>query len=270
MNNVLRTIRLAISRAIAPATIIEPETNATRMEEALHIRSIRNATYAEEVGHVDTLKGTISTEDISDLSSDYVKSGICSLGSWSALARAYNMFMKNPKDMALESILSEFHAWNAVNPQQMDEEAVLTTCAKLSQVQPAKGNKQTDEIIARVRKVSVEELRANREAEAKKLTAKREAMLEQFITIVWSHVYSEQKYSMPASKAEAKAISVIEWVANWNSSNPASQAAELLLIEGDIAQLRRMARQETAGNPTDFDEGMLTVDGCCRLSERAA
>lgn len=267
--SMLRTIRLAVSRAIAPTTILSEETQADRNSDMARIVNNRKATYAEEtVGH-EVLRGNISTNDISDFSSDYTKSAICTLGSWSALARAYNQFVKNQKDDTINRLIEEFHAWNAVSPKQMDEEEVLNVCAKLSQVKPAKANAATDAIIARVRKCSIEELTQQREAKAKLDSAKREDVLEQFITTVWSQVFSDNEFQMPAMKAEAKVIQTIEWVASWQSNNPAAQAAELLLIESDIKLLRSIAKQDV-GNTDEFVDGSLTTDGMMRLSERRA
>ena len=269
MSNIIRSIRLAISRAVAPATVITPDSPKDLNEYNAYVQQQRTKQYAEdkgEVGH-EPIKGTVSCFDVQDLVSDYAKSGICTLGSWSALARAYNLFLKNPKSKALDDLFSEFHAWNAVNPQQMDEEAVLTTVAKLTVVKPAKGSQATDEIIARVRKCTVAELTAQREAKAKLDTAKREAVMEGFITSVWAHVYSDGDYKMQAAKAESKLISVMEWVAGWNSSNPAGQAAELLLLESDLSTLRTLAKQG-GEKYEEFVDGTLTADHMMQLTER--
>ena len=268
IRSAVKSTRNSLARAIAAPTTITPVTPKDEFQETMRRKSIIDKQYNRLVVHNDEpLRGSISTNDIGDFVSDYTKAGICSLGSWSALARAYNLFVKNPKDQAIDKILSEFHAWNAVNPQQMDEQAVLDTCARLSQVQPAKGNDTTDAIIARVRKVSVAEVAASRQAKAAADTAKREALLEQFITAVWSHVYDENTYYMPALKAEGKLVNIMEWVANWNSNNPAAQASELLLIEDDLKLVRKIG-SEDRGNTEQFVDGVLTADHMMTLAER--
>lgn len=267
----IKSIRTAIAQAIAPKTVItEPTIEDHRAEQRFQAERIasRVSQYAPtEVGHQDVTRGNISVNDVNDFVSDYAKSAIASLGSWSALAKGFNAYSKNPKDVKIEAYLSEFHAWNAVNPNQMDEEQVLDTIARLSQVKPATANNQTDAIIARVRKISVDQLRAEREAKAKLDTNKREELIEQFATIVWSHVFSEHNFEMPAHKAELKLISVMEWVAGWQSNNPAAQAAELLLLEDDLKQVRIMAKRDV-GNNDGFVDGTLTADHMMLQNER--
>lgn len=262
-----------IAQAIAPKTVLSQPTAADHKAEAefmnKRIQGRVSQYNQEEVGHQDVLRGHISCDDITDFISDYSKSAVCSLASWSALAKAYNAYVKNPKDTKLEAFFSEFHAWNAVNPQQMDEVAVMETCARLTQVAPTKGNDQTDAIIARVRKVSVEELRAEREKKAKADTARREELLEQFVTAVWSHVFSEHNFQFPAAKVEAKLVDTMTWIANWQSNNPAAQAAELLLIEADLKMVRKIASRDV-GNSEDFVDGVLTTDHMMHQNERAA
>ena len=269
--SIFTSLRLAISQAIAPKTVItEPTAKDRAVEQQFHNDRVqaRVSQYAE-VGHQDVLRGHLSCDDIGDLVSDYSKSAICSLASWSALAKAYNTYVKNPKDAKLEGYLSEFHAWNAVSPNQMDEVAVLETCARLTQVAPTKANEATDAIIARVRKVSVAELRVERERKAKADTARREEVLEQFVTAVWSHVFSEHNFSIPAAKVEGKLIDTMSWIANWQSNNPAAQAAELLLIEADLKMIRKLASRDV-GNSEDFVDGVLTADHMMHQHERAA
>ena len=269
----IKSLRTAIAQAIAPKTVItEPTLADHRAEQQFQAQRIaaRTSQYAPvEDGHNNVLRGNISVDDVADFVSDYSKNAVCSLGSWSALAKAFNIYLKNPADKTLEAYLSEFHAWNAVNPTQMDEEQVLDTIARLSQVKPANANNQTDAIIARVRKISVEQLRVEREEKAKKDTARREEVIEQFATIVWSHVYSEHNFQMPAAKAEAKLVSAMEWIAGWQSNNPAAQAAELLLLEDDLKQVRIMAKRDV-GNNDNFVDGTLTADHMMMQNERAA
>ena len=147
------------------------------------------------------------------------------------------------------------------------EDEVLMTVARLTEVKPQKANAATDAILARVRKVSIEEVAAKRLADAEKKTRVREEMMEAFVAAVWSHVFSEQMFQLPAVKVEGKIIQTLEWVASWDSSNPAQQAAELLLIEADLKMVARMAKEDK-GNNDEFVDGVLTSDAMMRLSER--
>ena len=268
----INSIRSIIAQAIAPKTVItEPTAQDRREENEFHNNRVqaRVSQYVGEVGHQDVLRGNISVEDIGDLCSDYSKNAICSLASWSALAKAFNTYIKNPKDIKLEAFLSEFHAWNAVSPNQMGDEQVMDVIARLTQVSPAKANDATDAIIARVRKVSVDTLRAERQKKAAADTARREEQMEQFATIVWSHVFSEHNFEIPAAKCEAKLIDTMQWIANWQSNNPAAQAAELMLLESDLNHVRKLATRDV-GNNENFVDGTLTADHMMMQNERAA
>jgi len=271
--SMLRNIRLAISTLVHGDQAIVDNSRKVfdQIQQPHHSKVVqsRNAQYASDEHQTEVLKGHISTQDISDFSSEYVRNAVSTLGAWSALAKAYNEFVKDERSTKVGHFLSEFHAWNAVAPNQMDEEAVLMTCARLTEVKPATANAQTDEILARVRKVSLEEVRAKREADAARKTKAREERLEAFVATVWAHVFSDTLFQLPAYKVEAKIIQTLEWVAGWDSSNPAQQAAELLLIEDDLKLARRIAKEDRQNNE-EFVDGVLTADAMMRLTERAA
>ena len=271
--SILRNVRLAFSTLINGDKAIVNNSRAVfeQLQQPHHSKVIeaRQKQYAEYAEPVEVLKGYIGTEDIADFSSEYVRNALATLGAWSALAKGYNEFVKDQRSDRVSHFLNEFHAWNAVAPNQMDEEAVMLTCARLTEVKPVKANAQTDAILARVRKCSVEEVAAKRQADAAKKTRQREELLEAFVTTVWSHVFSEQQFSMPAHKAEAKVLQTLEWVASWDSNNPAQHAAELLLIEDDLKLVRNIAKQDRQNNE-EFVDGVLTSDAMMRLTERAA
>lgn len=270
--SILRNVRLAFSTLINGDKAITQSTANVfeQLSKPHHSKVIeaRQKQYNTEGGEeAVVLKGHINTEDITDFSSDYVRNAIATLGAWSALAKGYNEFVKDHRSVKVGHFLNEFHAWNAVAPVQMDEEAVMLTCARLTEVKPAKANAQTDEILARVRKCSVAEVAAKREADAAKKSRQREELLEAFVTSVWAHVFSEHTFSMPAHKVEAKIIQTLEWVASWDSNNPAQQASELLLIEDDLKLCRKIAKEDRE-NSEEFVEGVLTTDAMMRLTER--
>lgn len=271
MSSIIRNIKLAFSTLVHGDQHITQNTAnlAAQLNKPHHSRVVeaRRAQYIENNDQPEVLKGHIGTGDVSDFSSEYSRNALATLGAWSALAKGYNEFVKDQTSTKVGHFLNEFHAWNAVAPTQMDEEAVLLTCARLTEVKPSKANASTDEILARVRKCSVADVTAKRLADAAKKTAAREELLEAFVATVWSHVYSEQLFQMPAHKAEAKIIQTLEWVASWDSSNPAGQAAELLLIEDDLRLVRSIAKQDR-GNNEDFVDGVLTADHMMQLSER--
>lgn len=264
----IKSLRTSIANLIAPAgsrsihMVVDNAKSLTHPNMPLHL--------SQQVAHQEEpIKGYIGTEDVSDFASEYTRNAIGQLGAWAALAKGYNEFVKNPKSEVVGKFLSEFHAWNAVCPKQMGDDEVLSTVARLTEVKPSKSNADTDRILARVRKVSVEEIAAKRIANAAKKTAAREECLEAFVAAVWTHVFSDEYFQMPASKVEGKIIQTLEWVASWDSSNPAAQAAELLIIESDLHLARKIAKQDRE-NDSDFQEGVLTADGMMRLTERQA
>jgi len=271
MTSMLRNIRLAFNTLVHGEQAVNNLAGqvAAQLNKPHHSTVIeaRSKQYAEPADDHEVIKGYISTEDLSDFVSEYSRNAIAGLGAWSALAKGYNEFVKDQTSAKVDTFLSEFHAWNAVSPTQMDEEAVLMTVARLAEVKPGKANEATDAILARVRKVSIEEVAAKRLADAAKKTRIREELLEAFVAAVWSHVYSEKVFQIQAAKVEAKLIQTLEWVASWDSSNPAEQAAELLLIEADLKLVKKMAKQDKQ-NHEDFVDGMLTADGMMRLNER--
>lgn len=189
-------------------------------------------------------KGSVIAEDLVELNSTYIRNAVAQLGAWTALAKGFNAFLKDPK--SAEPFVDEFHYWNSITTTeaQMSEEATINTIAKLSQVKPAKGNEQTDAIISRVRKVSVDALKAEREVKAAKDSAKREAGILAFDQMVWATVgHGDGNYSISGAKAVSKAMDTMMWIANW-TGNPDQIAGELLLCESDIANLERVARKE--------------------------
>ena len=126
----------------------------------------------------------------------------------------------------------------------MDGDAVLLALAKMAEPSVVRGNDQTDAIIARVRKCSVDELRAERIKLAEKKAAQRQEMLLALNAEVWQYDDTECNATLSSIKAEAKAVQTCEWIANTWTGDPANIAAELLLIEEDIKVIRYLARQE--------------------------
>ena len=150
----------------------------------------------------------------------------------------------------------------------MDEEAILIATDKIAEVKPMKGSPETDAIIARVRRMSVEDIKADREAKAAKQTAERQELILGFTQSVWSFASGDMNPSIPAAKAAGKAVQTLEWVAtNWQG-DPAGIAAELLLIEADLKTIERMARDSESRNDDTFIDGTLTGDGLIRNAKQ--
>lgn len=218
-------------------------------------------------------KGEFSTSHLDLLNSTRVKEAICSLGAWSALARAFNAYNQNldkPKqrqsDEKVNALIDEFHAWNSAAQNQMDEDAVMDLATRLADVQPPKGNPSTDLIIARVRKCTVDEVKKDRERKAQIKAAIRVERIVGFVEHVWSWSVVDTEYSIPMMKVISKVIQTMEWVAGWDSYDPAQTAAEILLMEDDLRTLEKLSKSKNNDHGEDFIDGVLTADGMMRQS----
>lgn len=228
-----------------------------------------NQTPAESFAY----KGEFSTSHLDLLNSQRVKEAICGLGSWSALARAFNAYNQNldkpiqrRDDEKVNSLIDEFHAWNSLAQNQMDEDAVMNLATRLADVQPAKGNPNTDLIIARVRKCSVENVKKDRERKAAVKAAIRVERIVGFVEHVWSWSVVETEYSIPMAKVIDKVIQTMEWIAGWDSYDPAQTAAEILLMEDDLRTIEKLSKVKNNDHGEDFMDGVLTADGMMRRS----
>ena len=221
----------------------------------------------ERAEQLSMAKGKFYVIDLSNLSSERTRDAIAQLGCWSALARSFSEYervtgKRNASDAKLSALLDEFHAWNSSKTAggYMNEDDVFEAVAKMAVVAPSKGSAETDAILARVKKVDIGQIRADRIAKAQAKTAARIDMLDGFVATVMAYQGSEvDHHAMSSAKALDKAIQTLEWVANWDSNNPAEQAAELLLIEDDIKQIRKLAAVEV-NNSEEFSEGVMAAD----------
>ena len=136
----------------------------------------------------------------------------------------------------------------------------MDLATRLADVQPPKGNPSTDLIIARVRKCSVEDVRKDREKKAAIKAAIRVERIVGFVEHVWSWTVVETEYSIPMMKVINKVIQTMEWVAGWDSYDPAQTAAEILLMEDDLRTIEKIAKIKSNDNNEDFVDGILTAD----------
>lgn len=262
----ISNLRKSVANFIAPNTIIVP-ANAKSLTQPVTPQHMLNQ--AERIAEPRSYPGKVSASQLQGLNSTYLKDAIAQFGAWSALARAFSEYervvnKRSKDDVKLGALIDEFHCWNAAtsDDKQMDEQSVMDVAARLTQVSPAKGNDQTDKIIARVRKCSVEELRTLRTKEAEVATAKRESMLEGFIAQVWSFASGDYDYALSGVKAVTKAIQTMEFVARSWTGDPANIAGELLLMEADLKTLEAIAAKDEDTDPdARFINGVLTADG---------
>lgn len=185
-------VRKALAAIIAPKAIV---INATQ-EQLSRARSVTTPAAPKHIINQrqhdqQPMVGDFHVSHLDSLGSNYLKNAIAQLGAWSCLARAFSEYVKVQGKRAadetkLGQLIDELHCWNAAidSDKQMDEEAILLATDKIAEVKPVKGSPETDAIIARVRKMSVEEVRADREAKAAKQTAERQELILGFTQAV--------------------------------------------------------------------------------------
>lgn len=274
--NFIKSIRQVLANAIAPTNhSITIDTQGAR--DLIIPQAPTHILTQEERSKKETAKypGKIKISQIVDLNSTYLKNALLQLGAWSALARSFAEYerivgKRGVSDQKLGALLEEFHAFNAATDvdKQMNDESVIITADRLSKVQAQKGTPETDAIIARIRKCSIDDLRKQREADAAKASAKRESMLEGFITQVWSFKGNDLDPALDGTKAVGKALQTMDFIARSWTGNPASIAAELLLIEHDMKVLEKISAEDLDANPdAHFINGTLTADGMMNQEE---
>lgn len=254
----IKSLRQAIANAIAPIAVDLPNVGKEQQDNDLsnvrvtkipaNVRTFSSPTQNTEqrvtVGH-------IAVSDLEAFNSMYLRDAVAQLGAWSELAQSFSAYEKQfgkkiPDFSTYQKHLEAFHAWNAAtsSEKQMDDEAVCLTLDRLAETTIQRGNKDTDAIIARIRKMSIEDVQAERITKAEQKTAKRKDMLSAIAAEVWQFAGYDLDPTLSASKVEAKAIQTLEWIANTWQGDPAGIAAELLLIEADLRYIRSQARQE--------------------------
>lgn len=269
----INNVRRALSIALAP-------------KEVGHIvnhtgEKVTSLTYSQRPREVVresqpvVLKGELTLSQLKMLHSQKVLGSICNYGAWEALARAFSAYcamhrtrVVNPKMAQMLALqLDRFHAFNAeldsLGMGGMDEVAVEEVVARLTVVKPVKENAATDAILARVKHMSVEEVRKEREGRQQKEEARRAELMNAFLAEVWSATLTDEDVTLDAQKAYGKAVSCLEWMANWD--NP--DMAEILLAEADVKLLERMAVkagriEDAAGESSrEIDEALLDAAG---------
>lgn len=271
----INNIRRALSIALAPKEVGHI-VNHTNEKVTSLTYSGRRVAEQLRVEKPMVLHGDLTLSQITDLHSQKVVAAICNYGAWESLARAFSAYSNlhrtsrqvNPK--LAETVghqLDRFHAFNAAMDSAgqgaMDENTVYDVVVKLAVVKPAKENAQTDAILARVKKCSVEEVKAERLARQAKEEARRVQLIDGFCAEVWSCTMTDSDVTISAQHAHAKAVSCLEWMANWD--NP--DMGELLLAEADVVTLEKLAEragriQDGAGeNSRELDEMLLDASG---------
>lgn len=69
-------------------------------------------------------------------------------------------------------------------------------------------------------------------------------MLAHLASWAWNFSAEGEEATISGAKAAAKAVQTLEWIASTWQGEPASIAAELLLIESDIQVIEAIAQKE--------------------------
>lgn len=236
-------------------------------------KSLASKLYSEKYEGIPRSTGVFHCDDLMLIQNQRARTAVAGLGSWTALANATRKFItemdKTPArrdPCKWEPLLEEFHMWNSMSPNPMDCEATLSTIEKLMIKPEPKSNTATDKIIAEVLNVPVEKIREERIARTKKANLKRIDHIESFNSMLWSAAHTDDvPASLPWEKVFLKLSQTMEWIAGWDSYDPASVAAEIIEIKEDI---RLLKNQEKLSNTEhmDFIEGTLTTDGMIKNS----
>lgn len=217
------------------------------------------------------LKGFIAPQDLSDFVSEWSKSTVANHASWINLAKAWQAFekmMAKPvaqRDTSLvDKLLDGFHAWNSVSPRAYDKHGIEEQVIKMTMKNVGKGNLETDAIRARIRGVSLNQFKQDRERDERLRQAKQVEYIKSFLQMCEMPAICDGDYHIPVQQAVQKLENTCKFLAD-----PARRfddiwaCSEILLIEDDIRALPGIAGRNNE-NSKDFVDGVLTADHMMR------
>ena len=238
-------------------------------------KSLASKVFDDKYEPIERSTGVFHVDDLCLIQNQRARAAVAGLGSWTALANAVRRFTtemdktaarRNPAKW--EPLLEEFHMWNSMSPQPMDADATLATIEKLMVKPEPKSNSATDKIIAEVRGITPEQVREERIERTKATNLKRVHLIDDFNSMLWdASNFEDVPATLSWEKVFIKLAQTMEWIASWDSYDPASVAGEIMEIKEDVRILRKQEKlSNTAGKKLDFDNGKLTADGMIRNS----
>ena len=241
-------------------------------------KSLASKVFDDKYEPIERSTGVFHVDDLCLIQNQRARAAVAGLGSWTALANAVRRFTtemdktaarRNPAKW--EPLLEEFHMWNSMSPQPMDADATLATIEKLMVKPEPKSNSATDKIIAEVRGITPEQVREERIERTKATNLKRVHLIDDFNSMLWdASNFEDVPATLSWEKVFIKLAQTMEWIASWDSYDPASVAGEIMEIKEDVRILRKQEKlSNTAGKKLDFDNGKLTADGMIRNSTMA-
>lgn len=238
-------------------------------------KNLASKVFDEKYEAQERSTGVFHVDDLCLIQNQRARAAVAGLGSWTALANAVRRFTtemdktaarRNPAKW--EPLLEEFHMWNSASPSPMDADATLATIEKLIVKPEPKSNSATDKIIAEVRGITPEQVREERIERTKATNLKRVHLIDDFNSMLWdASNFEDVPATLSWEKVFIKLAQTMEWVASWDSYDPARVAGEIMEIKEDVRILRKQEKlSNTAGKKLDFDDGKLTADGMIRNS----
>lgn len=238
-------------------------------------KSLASKVFDEKYEAQERSTGVFHVDDLMLIQNQRARAAVAGLGSWTALANAVRRFTtemdktaarRNPAKW--EPLLEEFHMWNSASPSPMDADATLATIEKLMVKPEPKSNSATDKIIAEVRGITQEQVREERIERTKATNLKRVHLIDDFNSMLWdASNFEDVPATLSWEKVFIKLAQTMEWIASWDSYDPAAVAGEIMEIKEDVRLLRKQEKlSNTAGKKLDFDDGKLTADGMIRNS----
>ena len=238
-------------------------------------KSLASKVFDEKYEAQERSTGVFHVDDLCLIQNQRARAAVAGLGSWTALANAVRRFTTEMDKTASrrdpakwEPLLEEFHMWNSASPSPMDADATLATIEKLMVKPEPKSNSATDKIIAEVRGITPEQVREERIERTKATNLKRVHLIDDFNSMLWdASNFEDVPATLSWEKVFIKLAQTMEWIASWDSYDPASVAGEIMEIKEDVRILRKQEKlSNTAGKKLDFDNGKLTADGMIRNS----
>lgn len=193
--------------------------------------------------------GKFTVEHLELIQSQYYRDAIASLGAWSALASAFNAFVKmkagRNTEANYEQQREQFHAWNAACSidRQMGEDQVLEAVAKMATATVKEGRPENLKIIADALDKSIDEIKADRVKRAQKKAAEKKAQLVAFVADIWEFTGAPVSAWISSTKAAQKGIQTLNFIDEYWEDETAA-ACEMLLVRHDMKTIEALARKE--------------------------
>ena len=218
------------------------------------------------------VKGFIYPQDVLELTGEWSKSSVANNASWICLAKAWQAYEKmmakmvdrrNPQE--IESLLDGFHAWNSVSPKPYDEDGIEEQVIKMCIRNVPKGNAETDAIRARVRGMSVNQFKQERERMERLKKVTQAENIRGFLVMAKSSTpIVDGDYKITLQQAIDKLDDTMRFLADPSRGfDDLWACATIKIIEGDIEILKTMTRNGNDNND-DFVDGVLTADHMMR------